>query len=179
MRTAVALDWPGLQMVVPALMPLDLRQAQQSRLHLHRMLEAFHDPERGAQTRLRLSLYALLDCILNRDVPSEREDPAEALRKSIIADRRFTLQLSALSDACGYSPDHLRRLFEARYGLTPKAFRTQYRMHLAQELLELRGISVREVAEELGYSHPAHFSSAFKAYVGESPHAWKQAHQPK
>jgi AraC family transcriptional regulator len=77
--------------------------------------------------------------------------------------------------ACGYSSDHIRRLFEARFVVSPKAFRTNYRMHLAQDLLRLRDLNVQEVAEQLGYGHPAHFSTAFKKYVGQSPKQWKAA----
>ncbi|MFT5128374.1 MAG: AraC family transcriptional regulator, partial [Rhodothermales bacterium] len=101
--------------------------------------------------------------------------PAEALRKRIIADRGFVHHLSELSMACGYSADHLRRLFEARFGVSPKVFRTNYRMHLAQDLLKLRDLTVQEVANELGYGHPAHFSTAFKRHIGQSPKKWKKA----
>ena len=64
---------------------------------------------------------------------------------------------------------------EARFGVSPKVFRTNYRMHLAQDLLKLRGLTVREVANELGYGHPAHFSTAFKRHIGQSPKEWKKA----
>ena len=171
---SILLSWPGMQAEVPAFLRLDATQTERARGHLTRMLEAFHNPESGAALSLQLSFYALLDCILNPDQSLDAEDPAEALRKRIIADRGFVMHLSALSEACGYSADHLRRLFETRFGTSPKAFRTEYRMRLAQDLLRLRGLSVQEVATELGYGHAAHFSSAFKKHVGQSPKAWKE-----
>ena len=171
--TAVRLTWEGMQADVPAYIFLQTAQAERARIILTRMLAAFHSPEPQAKLTLHLAFHALLDCILNAELPIELEDPAEALRRRIVADRRFVHHLSELSLACGYSADHIRRLFEARFGVSPKAFRTKYRMHLAQDLLRLRGLSVQEVAEQLGYGRPAHFSTAFKQYIGQSPKAWK------
>jgi AraC-like DNA-binding protein len=168
------LSWEGMEADVPAFMTLDAGQAERSRVFLTRMLEAFHSPEKPARTTLHLAFHALLDCILHAELSLEMEDPAEALRRRIVADRGFVRPLSTLSMACGYSPDHLRRLFESRFGISPKAFRTNYRMHLAQDLLKLRDLTVQEVAVELGYGHPGHFSSAFKKYFGQSPKAWKE-----
>ena len=65
-------------------------------------------------------------------------------------------------------------LFEERFGVSPKNFRTQYRMRLAQDLLRLRDLSVHETATQLGYGHAAHFSIAFKKHFGQSPNMWKQ-----
>jgi AraC-like DNA-binding protein len=172
----VALSWPGMDAEVPGFIRLDSLQVERSRSHLTRMLEAFHSPENHARLSLHLSFYALLDSLLNPGMPLDEEDPAEALRKRIIADRGFVMHLSGLSSACGYSQDHIRRLFEARFGLSPKVFRTDYRMRLAQDLLGLRDLSIQEVALELGYGHPAHFSAAFKRHIGQGPKVWKAQH---
>ena len=91
------------------------------------------------------------------------------LRDRIIADRHFAMSLSDLSFKCGYSPDHIRTLFTARYGVTPKTFRTDYRMRLAKDFLALGALSVRDIAAHLGYSHAAHFSTAFKQHFGHPP----------
>ena len=178
-RGHVQMSWVGMAVEVPAFIPLDTAQVERCRVLLTRMLEAFHNPEAAAQTALQLSFYALLDCLLHPDLPVTTDAPAEVLRKRIITDRRFETPLSELSASCGYTPDHLRRLFEARFGLSPKAYRTRYRMHLAQDLLVLRGLRVHEAAEYLGYRHAAHFSVAFKKYFGKSPGAWQDDHAKK
>jgi AraC-like DNA-binding protein len=170
----VRLSWKGMEAECPAYALLDAVQAERSSRLLTRMLEAFHSPEKRARLSLHLSFHALLDCLLHPELSLELEDPAEALRKRIIADRGFVTHISTISFACGYSPDHLRRLFEARFRITPKTFRTNYRMHLAQDLLKLRDLSVQEVAAELGYGHSAHFSTAFKKHSGQNPKEWKE-----
>jgi AraC-like DNA-binding protein len=44
----------------------------------------------------------------------------------------------------------------------------------ATVLLRSRNLSVSEVAYELGYSDPAHFTRAFKCWLGESPRDWRR-----
>jgi AraC-like DNA-binding protein len=69
---------------------------------------------------------------------------------------------------CNLSEAHLRRLFKARTGLSPKAYQDQVRIEKAGELLK-NGFSVRMVSEILGYSDPYHFSRRFKSILGCSP----------
>lgn len=169
----IALSWGEIQGEMPGYHPLDAGQAERSRECLTRMLQAAHNPESDASLSLNLAFCTLLDCILNPELPIEQEAPAEALRKRIIGDRSFVKTLSALSMECGYSVDHMRRLFEARFGVPPKAFRTDYRMQLAQEFLKMQSLSVKQVGEQLGFSSPAHFSLAFKKHFGKTPGAFR------
>ncbi len=69
---------------------------------------------------------------------------------------------------CNLSEAHLRRLFKARTGLSPKAYHDQVRVEKAAELLK-NGFSVRLVSEILGYADPYHFSRRFKSILGYSP----------
>jgi AraC-like DNA-binding protein len=167
----VVFSWNHLQAELPAYHPLDSTQARRSKDYLLRILQAHHNPETDSTLALDLMICALMDCILNPELPIEQEAPAEALRKRIIGDRSFVMTLSALSLECGYSVDHMRRLFEARFDTTPKAFRTDYRMQLAQEFLKMHSYTVKQVGEQLGFSSPAHFSLAFKKHFGTTPGA--------
>ena len=49
-------------------------------------------------------------------------------------------------------------------------------MQEAKRLLLFTMISIAEVAEVIGYTDPAHFSRAFKAYTGKVPSAWRAEH---
>lgn len=69
---------------------------------------------------------------------------------------------------CNLSEAHLRRLFKARTGQSPKAYQDQLRVEKAEELLK-NGFSVRMVSEILGYSDPYHFSRRFKSILGYPP----------
>lgn len=67
-----------------------------------------------------------------------------------------------------YNPDYFRRAFSERIGMTPQKFRDLKRMEFAISRLDT-GLSVKEVASELGYSDPYFFSRMFKRHIGEPP----------
>jgi AraC-like DNA-binding protein len=69
-----------------------------------------------------------------------------------------------------------RRLLQRALAARDTTFRTlllRALMSRAVELLQTR-LSVTEVALELGYSDPAHFTRAFARRFGESPQAWRE-----
>lgn len=166
----IRFNWAGLTADLSGFTWLNTGQAQHCRHLLTRLSAEYHGPEWRHSLALSLALGAVLDCALDPMLhPAEVKDPAKDLRDAIIADRGFVRPLADLSAACGYSKDHLRRLFAARYGMPPKAFRTSYRMRLARDLLALGTLSAKEVAEQLSYSHPSHFSAAFRKHFGCPP----------
>lgn len=50
-------------------------------------------------------------------------------------------------------------------------------MKLAIALLEENRLSLTEISDKTGYSHPNHFSSAFKRKFGVSPSMFEFRHQ--
>ncbi len=165
----IELCWSGMVTQLSGFTHLDTLRTDRCRDLLTRLLQNFHTPDQMPMT-INLAFGALLDCVTDQMLhPPAVADPARELRDRIIADRRFTSNLTQLSRACGYSADHLRILFSERYRTTPKAFQTDYRMRLAKDMLEAGTMSVQEIAEDLGYDHTAHFSTAFKKYFGLSP----------
>ncbi|GEM_PF-2404178 len=173
----IQVNWAGLTADLSGFTWLDTAQAARCHELLTRLSEEYHGPEWRDSLPLCLSLGAVLDCVLDTMLhPPDSKDPAKALRDAIIADRGFVRTLADLSAKCGYSTDHLRRLFEARYGMPPKVFRTSYRMRLARDLLALGTLSAKEVSEQLSYSHPSHFSAAFRKHFGCPPGAMAGTH---
>ena len=47
-------------------------------------------------------------------------------------------------------------------------------MQLAARLLERQGLSIAQIAAEVGYDSDATFNRAFKKYTGVTPGAWRQ-----
>lgn len=73
-----------------------------------------------------------------------------------------------------YTETHLIRLFRERYGQTPYEFRMEKKMEQARILLLHSPLSVKEIAERLGFSSQYHFSNYFKLRTGESPRRFRQ-----
>lgn len=78
--------------------------------------------------------------------------------------------LTELAQRVGMSDRTLQRNFRAVLGMNPFAYLTQQRMQVAKQLLQASDRTVAEVANLVGYSHPAHFATAFKRQFGLLPH---------
>lgn len=97
------------------------------------------------------------------------QSPAQRLKRLIDHDPTGTRSLAQLSEQCGYSPDHLRGLFEARFGLTPGTYRQRRRLAEAMERISRSQMSVKQIAAQAGFPQTAHFSAAFRRAYGMTP----------
>ena len=70
-----------------------------------------------------------------------------------------------------------RSVLDARFrqvlGRSPIRYLTEWRMHLAEELLAATDVSVVEIAGRVGYDSEEGFSRAFKRNHGHSPSLWR------
>lgn len=81
---------------------------------------------------------------------------------------------AGLGRAVGLSRATLFRRFDRLVGMTPTAYLTQWRMHVATKLLSDRGLTVAATANQVGYRSEAAFSEAFLLAVGERPGAYRR-----
>jgi AraC-like DNA-binding protein len=70
-----------------------------------------------------------------------------------------------------------RSLLDERFrhtlGLSPIRYLTEWRMHLATELLASTDLGVAQVARRVGYDSEEAFSRAFKRKTGSAPSTWR------
>lgn len=103
------------------------------------------------------------------------ERKLERARRLIVerCDRPLDLPVLAKEVGLGYS--HLRQAFARSGGPGARAIHTQARMRRACDLLANSDLSVKEIAERLGYSSAFHFSSSFKNEHTLPPSQWREA----
>lgn len=77
--------------------------------------------------------------------------------------------LLGLAHEVGTNDATLKKHFKQVLGCTVFAYLTSCRMDVAKSLLRDRRKSIAEIAQNLGYKHVSHFSSAFRKYYGCSP----------
>lgn len=77
--------------------------------------------------------------------------------------------LQHLAELFQSSPRQLQRLFKDHYRLGPMEYLIQVRMGQAQALLLNTEVSIKEIAEAVGYGDFYYFSRAFKKHFGVSP----------
>lgn len=81
--------------------------------------------------------------------------------------------LEQVARECHVDRAYLCRLFRRYDHETPYRFLTRLRMNLAAELLHEPDAMVKQVAVELGFHDPFHFSRTFKSVFGVSPQAFR------
>ncbi|MBR4664088.1 MAG: AraC family transcriptional regulator [Lentisphaeria bacterium] len=86
----------------------------------------------------------------------------------------INFSLKQLAESAGCSVPTLQRNFRRYCGTTPHEYSQNLRMILARQLLRASALSIKEIAERLGYSHQAYFSNDFKKTNRVSPLAYRR-----
>ena len=80
---------------------------------------------------------------------------------------------AALSDSIpGY--EGLRHRFRRHFGMSPREMLLRSRMSLARHLLLETGLSIKEIAAQVGYQRQHEFWRAFRKATGVSPSDWRE-----
>jgi AraC family transcriptional regulator of arabinose operon len=90
---------------------------------------------------------------------------------------REPFHLEGLAGRCNLSVSRLSHLFKEEMGVTPQQFLETQRMRHACDLLRLTGMSIAEVAREVGYEDAFYFSNRFRRSVGVSPLGYRKGEQ--
>ncbi len=87
----------------------------------------------------------------------------------------YAIAPAALGATLGRFPnyDSLRHRFRKIYGASPRAMAMSLRIERAKSLLLETKLSVKEVAERLGYARQHEFSRTFNQHVGCPPSEWR------
>jgi AraC family transcriptional regulator of arabinose operon len=87
------------------------------------------------------------------------------------------ISIAELSRIAGLSRSRFTVLFTEQLKMSPQAYREAARLGRAADLLRASHWSIGEIAEEVGYGSPFHFSTRFRRYFGCSPTHYR-AHGP-
>ena len=85
------------------------------------------------------------------------------------------LSLEELAAFCGYSKNHLIRIFKEETGQTPFAYITNLRMSYACKLLENSTMTINEISENSGFGNYINFYKAFKKQLCMTPEEWRRS----
>ncbi len=86
--------------------------------------------------------------------------------------------LGRIAERCHVDPAYLCRLFGRYDHQSPYQYLMRLRMAQAAQRLQSPGTLVKQVAGELGFSDPFHFSRAFRRVHGVSPRRFLQLQRP-
>jgi AraC-like DNA-binding protein len=112
---------------------------------------------------------------------------AAALRDPVLApalaalhqhpERKWTVP--ELANASAVSRSLLDARFRQVLGRSPIRYLTEWRMHLAEDLLATTELGIVGIAHRVGYDAEEAFSRAFKRSRGTSPGSWRSTHSSR
>ncbi len=82
--------------------------------------------------------------------------------------------LEGLARKLGVGSRHLRRLFQAHLGASPKALATTEKVLFAKQLLNETTLSITQIAFASGFGSVRRFNAAFKKCCGQTPSAFRR-----
>ncbi|CAG2160963.1 helix-turn-helix domain-containing protein [Cupriavidus numazuensis] len=113
------------------------------------------------------------------EIARQRGGLAPAKLKRVIdyvgSDLSRSFTIDELAHIAGISPRHFIRSFQESVGQTPLRFINGLRVEQAKQLLVDRDKTTTEVAQDCGFSHAQHFSTAFKKATGVTPSEFRRA----
>lgn len=134
----------------------------------------------SAARRLKLRTAAVQLLIALAEAGLTACDSAVDVRFLSLVDRMrrepkkaFSMDETAAELRC--SPNTVRAHFKKHTGLSPQAFMMKCRIRRAQDLLRKGGMSVTQIACELGFSSSQNFAIRFRQETGKSPTEWSKA----
>lgn len=112
---------------------------------------------------------------INQDEKISYKKVAHDIKNVIDNDLYEISNISYVSEKLQISSSYAGRMFKKAYGITIFDYLFEKRMQEAKRLLEDPYMKVYEIAEKLGYSNKAYFSSTFQKYWGMTPSEFRKS----
>ncbi len=121
----------------------------------------------------------LLDLSGAEEKPCGRLTQAQMNKLEVFLASRTDFRASVVEMAAvvGLSESWFASAFKQTTGVTPLRWQLSKRIAMAQRLLLGSGLTVADIALQLGFSDQAHLTKAFRDTVGETPAAWRRLQQ--
>ena len=134
------------------------------------------------------ALLMLIFGTVSTQIITERTSPLFHLPPSVPPTRKiahFTtylfnnigkkLTLQSLCEAFHFTPQYIIRLFKKYLNTTPQKYINTIKILYAKEIMRRGDISVKEVAQIVGFERQHYFSKVFQSVAGCTPSEYKEA----
>jgi AraC-like DNA-binding protein len=81
----------------------------------------------------------------------------------------YTIHIQPIIASLGISPNYGLEVFQKIYHMSPRKYLSGLKLQEAKILLQQPEISLKEIANRLGYKNLSHFSRQFKRWTGLNP----------
>ncbi len=124
------------------------------------------------------SLRVFID-LVRAEMANQRGNAIRKSRQYIEHNFAEALTVEQVAAHVSLSPSYFSHLFKDYTGMTFSAYLMDCRMDMAKKLLKKGGLSLAEIAQQLGYENQQYFSRVFKKKVGVTPGQYRKGLLPK
>ena len=117
----------------------------------------------------------LANAALKNNISQTSNAEANILCDFLNANTQRMVSVAELSHLIYRSPDYTIKLFKRTFGYTPYDYQIRQKMNICKRRLCTSNDSISDIAYELGYADPQHFSKLFKSRCGISPRQYRNA----
>ncbi len=166
------LNWPELDSGV---MFLSIKDANLGKQLMKRMEHALRMSYGILDRRQDLMMNVLEEILIHADAwnPSRKtamlDDRIRDVLTYLCENSARRIVLEELAKVSSLSESRLSHLFREQMGETPMQYLEKRRIEQAQNLLQMTGKTVSQVAYEVGFNNPFYFSRVFKRRMGMNP----------
>lgn len=143
--------------------------------HLDAITELFHAPHKPLKAaimthKIQAFLFDLLDA-RNRSEDAEGNHIFEAVIRHIKShlDQPEALKVEDLAGLAGLSVSRFKGRFKEELGIPPAEYALRLRVEEAARRLRRSGVSVTDVAMQMGFSSSQYFASVYRRFTNTTP----------
>ncbi len=139
------------------------------------LLDAYRERSTEIDRVFLTGLFTQLLCrLLQMDEQSHINSAAKELYKYITENFHQSITLEKLGEKFHFHPTYINRLLKKHYGTSARQLILKCRFDRAVYLLDHTDMSVKEVAQEAGFTNPQYFSLAFFNHFGVYPSSFRK-----
>ncbi len=170
---------------IPVNMPFYFSHHEQISEKFRRIEAEFfsHEPHRESLleayiTEFFVWLHRLMQSpTTNATVPKAVEANMAALRRRILAHPEKSWTIEQLAEMVALSTSRFHAVYKTMFGSTPYQDMITARVDIAKTLLVSQPeLTLKNAAEQLGYSDQYHFIRQFKSVAGKTPGQYRKSH---
>ncbi|GAA4540629.1 helix-turn-helix domain-containing protein [Pseudonocardia xishanensis] len=121
------------------------------------------------------AVRAFVDWLGTRLAPPDEAGLLANAMEDLVASDRTVVRVDQVAERLGVSARSVQRLARRHIGLGPLAVLRRYRLQeAAQRLREDAGVTIAQVAADLGYADQAHLAADFRTALGGTPNAYRR-----
>lgn len=121
--------------------------------------------------------YALAMDVVGATFELESDAPPLILKVQAYCRRHLAdaIGVEEMAKVAGVSRSHLSRHFQQKLGVSPARYLTQLRLDIAIELVRTGELSIKEIAERVGFETANYFGKVFARRFGVAPGALRRS----